>query len=124
MKKIRIKITELKKLNEIKPSKDLWQIQAVLFTRAPVGSETEEEKEINLEDYKNSLRVRCGITIVDGLGPSQLAGDVVKSPIKIKFVPIGGNPQKTLKNYIKVVSRIDGIHRIRFLPQTLMKVEE
>ena len=122
MKKIRIKITELRKIDEAKPSKDLWQIQAILLTKAPEPDLGEEE--INLEDYKNSLRVRCGITVVDGLGPSQLKGDMVRSMIRIKFVPADGNPQKALRNYVGIISRIEGINRIRFLPKTLIKVEK
>lgn len=119
-KRLRIKIKESKKkkrLDEIKPSVNMYQFEAILGIRTPMTNE-----EPGLEDYKNSIRVRCGITVVDNIGASTERGDVTYSRLKIKF-STEGRPEFVLKKYSKIVSSISGVRRFRLLPNTIKNIK-
>ena len=76
-----------------------------------------------MEDYKNAIRVRCGITIVDSVGASQDRAGTTITRIKIKFVPAtAANPEYILNKYQKIISQVSGIHGIKFIPKTLEQV--
>tara|TARA_Y100000310_G_scaffold219068_1_gene220457 strand:- start:609 stop:986 length:378 start_codon:yes stop_codon:yes gene_type:complete len=118
-KKIKVKITESKKkkLNEVTPTTELWQVKAVLTINNP---ETEDDP--GLEDYRNSIRVRCGVTIVDGIGSFRKEGGRVMSKLRIKFAT-DGPPEYELKRLKSLISQIKGVRSISFLAGTLTKAE-
>jgi len=121
MRKFKIKITESKrkrKLNEIKPSLDLWQANAILVTNTPTSQD-----EPGLEDFKNSIRVRCGVTIVDNIGASKSQGGRTTSKLRIKFVS-DGPPEQMLDSLKKLIVQIEGVRTVSFISGTLVKAEE
>jgi hypothetical protein len=121
MKKLKIKITESKRkknLNEIRPSTDLWQVNATLVTNTPLSQE-----EPGLEDFKNSIRVRCGVTIVDNIGSSRTQGGRTITKIRIKFVS-DGSPEQMLDQLKKLIVQIEGVRSVLFISGTLNKAEK
>tara|TARA_Y100000034_G_C6749421_1_gene333002 strand:- start:301 stop:672 length:372 start_codon:yes stop_codon:yes gene_type:complete len=114
--KVIFKINEPKKMiNEGPPTGDLWQCHAILMTRVP-----DTREEASLEDYKNSIRVKCGITIVESDGPSEERAGLLFTRIRMRFIPRMA-PKTALREYTKIISQIEGIKKITFLEQTLIK---
>jgi len=118
-KKIKVTITETKKkrLDEVSPTTELWQCKAILTVDVPLSDE-----EPGLEDYRNSIRVRCGVTVVDGIGASRKEGGRLISKLRIKFAT-DGPPEYELRRLKTLISQIKGVRSISFLAGTLTKAE-
>jgi len=107
-----------KYINEDSPTGELWEAHAILVTRA-----SSSRAEAGLEDFKNSIRVKCGVTIVENDGPSQERQGLLFTRIRIRFIP-RGTPKKALSSYTRIISQIDGVKRITFLDKTIIKVSK
>ena len=118
-RKIRIKITEGKKkvLKEVKPTTNLWQTRAVLVMAKPQTNDAP-----GLEDFRNSIRVRCGVTTVDSIGMAREQGGRIIAKLRIKFAT-DGQPDYELKKMKSLISQIKGIKNISFIPGTLARAE-
>ena len=75
-----------------------------------------------LEDYRNSIRVRCGVTIVDGIGASKKEGGRLMSKLRIKFAT-DGPPEYELRRLKSLISQIKGVRSVHFISGTLTKAE-
>ena len=116
MKKVIFKIRESKKsINEIDPVGDLWQVHAILMTKIPASRE-----DATLEDFKNAIRIKCGVTIVESDGPSEERSGMLFTKVRMRFVP-NMDPKTVLKQYTKIISQIEGIKKVTFLDGSLMK---
>ena len=118
-KKIKVKITEAKKkrLDEVRPTTELWQCKAILTVDVPMSDD-----DPGLEDYRNSIRVRCGVTIVDGIGASKKEGGRLMSKLRIKFAT-DGPPEYELRRLKKLIAQIKGVRGISIISGTLIKAE-
>jgi len=119
-RRLRIKIKESKKkkkvLNEVKPTTELYKADFILGIRTPASND-----DPGLEDYKNSIRVRCGVTVVDNVSPSTKRGDVTYSRLRMKFAS-DGPPDYALRKYLKLISSISGVRGANLVPNTLVGI--
>jgi hypothetical protein len=120
-KRLRIKIKESKKkkkvLNEVRPTTELWQTKAVLVTEKSHGAGAP-----GLEDFRNSIRVRCGVTTVDSIGPARTEGGRVIAKLRVKFAT-DARPEYELRRMKSLISQIKGVRNISFIPGSLVRTE-
>ena len=118
-RKIRIKITEGKKkvLKEVRPTTELYRADFILGIRTPASDD-----DPGLEDFKNSIRVRCGVTVVESVGASTDRGGVTYSKLRMKFAA-DGPADFALRKYIKLISSIKGVRAANIVPNSLKAIK-
>ena len=75
-----------------------------------------------LEDFKNSIRVRCGVTVVESVGASTVKGGVTYSKLRMKFAA-DGPADFALRKYIKLISSIKGVRAANIVPNSLKAIK-
>ena len=118
-RKIRIKITEGKKkvLKEVRPTTELYKADFILGIRTPASDD-----DPGLEDFKNSIRVRCGVTVVESVGASTDRGGVTYSKLRMKFAA-DGPADFALRKYMKLISSIKGVRAANIVPNSLKAIK-
>lgn len=119
-RKIRIKITEGKKkkvLKEVRPTTELYKADFILGIRTPSSND-----DPGLEDFKNSIRVRCGVTVVESVGASTDRGGVTYSKLRMKFAA-DGPADFALRKYMKLISSIKGVRAANIVPNSLKAIK-